>query len=403
MPQIANGVITGTAARYNTLSGDLGGFREIIRPGAFDRSLREIQEGKRHCDARTQHKGGLDVCGTTRNGSLRLRSDNVGLHYDIDPPATQNGQDLQVMIRDGYLSKSSFAFTCEPSGMRWDYTQRPPVVELLDVDLVDVAPCSGPAYEETAVAMRSLLQGSTGIPAPAPGGKSRVEIKNEAGRKTAELYLLDMIAPRWLQNYMPDTASTGRIIDELKAVPDAERIDVFISSPGGDVFEGMGIYNTLKQHAAPVHVFVQGYAASIASVIAMAGDHIQMGEGTFMMVHRAWTGMQGNAQDLRKEASLLDKVDGSIAGILAKRSGKSTKEVEALMAEETWMTAAESVDMGFADRISGTAVAMSGEHCRAMGFRKIPSALGGSLAAEPDRLAIMDLRAANQRALDRLK
>lgn len=378
-PRISDGVIRGVAAVFNRLSNDLGGFREIIKPGAFDRSLREIAEGKRQVDARIQHEGGLSVCGTTANGTLRLFTDDIGLNYEITPPDTTFGKDLTTMVRDGYLRHSSFAFECGDDQVRWNWKEKPPVVEVMDVDLIDVAPCSRPAYDETTVAVRSMISRAH-TPKPESNTKTRVEMRYDGQKKIVEFYLLDQVLPGWMKNYFPDIVTAGSIVDELGAHPDAERIEMYVNSPGGDVFEGISIYNTLKNHPAPVHVNVIGMAASIAGVIAMAGDHIQMGEGSFLMVHNAWTGARGNAMEMRNTAKLLDKIDGSIAGILANRSGAEQKQVLKWMADETWFTASEAVDAGLADRISPSAPATAGDEgkrARAMGYRNIPSILGG--------------------------
>lgn len=402
-PQITGGTIRGVAAVYNRISNDLDGFREVIRPGAFDRSLREIAEGKRTVDARIQHEGGMSVCGSTANGTLRLFSDADGLNYELTPPDTQNGRDLQTMVRDGYLRHSSFAFDCREDQVRWDWTTRPPVVEVLDCDLIDVAPCSRPAYEETTVKVRSMMKPPAEMPRFSESG-TRVEMKAEGDRKVVEFHLMDAVMPNWMRKYDPNLVTSGSIIEKLNQYPDAERIDLFINSPGGEVFEGLAIMNVLREHPAPVHVSVRGLAASIAGVIAMAGDHIQMGAGTFLMVHGAWTIAEGNAQEMRNTANLLDKIDGSIADILAKRTGQDVKAVEKWMKVDTWFTAEEAVAAGLADRVAGAesvaSAGVEGKRCRDMKFRNIPAALGGSYhEATAEQVNVRAMREANERAI----
>jgi ATP-dependent Clp protease protease subunit len=411
-PKIANGVIRGVAAVFNQLSNDLGGFREIIRPGAFDRSLKEIAAGQRHVDARIQHQGGLHVCGTTANGTLRLWCDNVGLNYEITPPDTTDGKDLVVMVRDGYLRHSSFAFECSDDSIAWNWSEKPPVVEVHDLDLIDVAPCSRPAYDETTVAVRSMMNRAPGLPKFAKAG-TRIEAKAEGTGTVVEFHLYDAVKPSWMAKYIDGLVTASSITNQLKEYPDAERIDVFINSPGGDVFEGLSIFNTLKDHAAPVHVTVRGVAGSIAGVIAMAGDHIKMGEGTFLMVHGAVTGVMGNAQDMREMARLLDKVDASIAGILSRRSGADMKIVEKWMKDETWFTAEEAIDRRLADRVAGEKYEprpeLDGERCRELNLRNIPECLGGSdvRTLRRESATLDDVRQNNRkeilRALDKKK
>lgn len=130
------------------------------------------------------------------------------------------------------------------------------------------------------------------------------------------------------------------------------RIAVRINSPGGDAFEGVAILNLLRAQKKPIDVFVDGIAASAASVIAMAGDTITMGQSAMMMVHNAWSFCMGDGDDMRKCADTLDKVSASIGDAYVAKSGKTAAEVKAIMDEETWMGAQECVDMGFATAIA---------------------------------------------------
>lgn len=359
-------VISGYAAVFNSLSHDLGGYRETINPRAFDRTLKEVSEGKRHVAARIQHEGGLSTVGTTANASLRLSKDAVGLRYEIvDIPNTSAGRDLVELVSGGYISKSSFAFSIpnRDKGVSWNFSDNPPTRELLDVDLVDVAPVDGPAYEATSVEARCAALAEIA--------------ERRDGETKAEIFLLDEIVPTWVSRYMQDAVSSGKVIEALAAVPDAQSIEVYINSPGGDVFEAQTIYNTLKEHPAPVNVHVRGLAASAAGIVAMAGDTITMGEGAFIMVHNAWTIAAGNAAQLRDQSLLLDKIDGEIAGILAGRSKNDIKQVQKWMAAETWFTADEALAAGLATRKAGTAEPIDGERCRRMGFRNVPREIGG--------------------------
>lgn len=137
---------------------------------------------------------------------------------------------------------------------------------------------------------------------------------------------------------------------DLKALGKLSHINAHIHSPGGDVFEGMAIYNILKGHPAHKVAIIDGLAASMASVIAMAFDEVLMPESSYMMVHKPWGGIVGDANDMRDTADLLDKVEGSLIGAYAKKTGLSDDEIRALLAAETWMTGAEAVEKGFADR-----------------------------------------------------
>jgi len=390
-------VITGYAAVYNSMSEDLGGFTEIIRPGAFDRSLREIADGTRTVLARIQHEGGLSVVGSTDNATLDLWSDSIGLGYKIRKlPNTSAARDAVELIGGGYINKSSFAFEVGPAGRRWDSKAAPPVLELLDVDLVDVAPVDIPAYSAATVEMRQKIKAE--IPAPEPEAEP-------VATKKIELRIFDAIVPTWLSRYMTDTTSGGEVAEALAAVPDAERIDVYINSPGGDTMEGMAIYETLRAHPAPVNIHIQGMAASAAALIAMAGDTIQISQGGFLMIHNSWMAAQGNAREMRENAMLLDKVDLGMAKILAMRSGAELKAVQKMMDAETWMTAEEAVGKGFANNIIGKAAltVTDGERCREMGFRNIPAALGGSARVMRRAVTNEERRAITAAQIQKLK
>ncbi|MBV2144867.1 Clp protease ClpP [Falsochrobactrum sp. TDYN1] len=142
--------------------------------------------------------------------------------------------------------------------------------------------------------------------------------------------------------------TANRISAALRSIGSKD-ITVCINSPGGDMFEGIAIYNLLRAHPAKVTVEVLGWAASAASIIAMAGDDIRMGLGSFMMVHNAWGLVIGNRHDMRDAATLFDQFDAAIADIYAARTGMERAHIEQLMDAETFMAAAQAVEYGFAD------------------------------------------------------
>ena len=125
-------------------------------------------------------------------------------------------------------------------------------------------------------------------------------------------------------------------------------VTVSINSPGGDFFEGVAIYNLLREHPARVTVRVVGLAASAASVIAMAGDDILIGDGAFFMVHNAWAVAVGNRHDMQAAAGLLEPFDAAMADLYAKRTGMKLEEVVKLMDAETWLGAKAALQDGFA-------------------------------------------------------
>ena len=151
-----------------------------------------------------------------------------------------------------------------------------------------------------------------------------------------------------------------RISAALRSIGNRDVI-VRINSPGGDMFEGIAIYNLLRTHPAKVTVEVLGWAASAASIIAMAGDVIRMGLGSFMMVHNAWGVVIGNRHDMREAAILFDQFDAALADIYEARTGMDRVGIERLMDAETFMTAAQAVEYGFADAVDDGVAAPSGD------------------------------------------
>lgn len=148
-----------------------------------------------------------------------------------------------------------------------------------------------------------------------------------------------------------------QIQDALQSASNVSQINVHINSPGGSVFSGQAIYNMLKQHPANVTVYIDGLAASIASIIAMAGNKIVMPPGTMMMIHNPLVTMYGSyeASEMRDTADFLDKIKESLVATYTSRKTNKTKdEIIALMDATTWLTAQNAVDIGFADEVEGS-------------------------------------------------
>lgn len=133
---------------------------------------------------------------------------------------------------------------------------------------------------------------------------------------------------------------------------DVKTINAHINSPGGIISEGVAIYNALARHSANVIVHVEGIAASIASVIAMAGDEVRITEGSRFMIHDPWSIVMGSAEDLRGEAAILDGLKSDLIDIYAARTDQSRDDLSDWMQVETWLSAREAVDKGFADSMT---------------------------------------------------
>jgi ATP-dependent Clp endopeptidase proteolytic subunit ClpP len=149
----------------------------------------------------------------------------------------------------------------------------------------------------------------------------------------------------------------------------ATSITLRINSPGGDVFDGIAIYNAIRRHKAEVTAYVDGLAASAASFIAMAADRLIMSPHSQLMIHEASGLVIGNADDMRQMAELLDKSSDNIAGIYADKAGGTVAEWRARMKDETWMTDREAVELGLADAIDGDESGQSKAQVRNVDFR----------------------------------
>jgi ATP-dependent Clp endopeptidase proteolytic subunit ClpP len=165
------------------------------------------------------------------------------------------------------------------------------------------------------------------------------------GSETLEIDVYDVIGDSWLG----DAVTAKSVRASLKGAKNAKTITLRVNSAGGDVFDGFAIYNLLSEHGARVVAHVDALAASMASVIIMAADEIQIAPSGMVMVHNPWTMAMGDAEDLRAGAELLDKLRGQIADAYVARTGLDLAEVHALMDAETWMTAAEAKERGFVD------------------------------------------------------
>ena len=138
---------------------------------------------------------------------------------------------------------------------------------------------------------------------------------------------------------------------ELSAIK-AKQIDLHINSPGGQVFDGIAIYNLLLNHPANVTTYIDGIAASIASVIALAGNEVIMADNALFMVHNPSGMVMGTAADMRSLADVLDKIRGTMASVYSKKSGKTDAEISSMLDAETWFTASEALEAGFIDEIA---------------------------------------------------
>jgi ATP-dependent Clp endopeptidase proteolytic subunit ClpP len=169
-------------------------------------------------------------------------------------------------------------------------------------------------------------------------------------------------------------------LDELKTLGPVAELTVRINSPGGSVFDGVAIYNALKRHDARVTVWIDGIAASIASMVAMARDEVVMPENAMLMLHDPSGLVMGTATDMRAMAEALDRMRAGMVAAYRDKSGRDDAEIEALMRDETWLSAEEAVALGLADRVE--APVRMAAHFDLSRFRNPPPQLA-ALAATP--------------------
>ena len=168
-------------------------------------------------------------------------------------------------------------------------------------------------------------------------------IQGKATDAVAEIYIFDEIGAYGI--------TAQDFIAEMKEYKDTP-VNLRINCIGGDVFDGMAMYNIIKKREAKTTAYIEGIAASMGSVIALAADEVVMAENSLFMIHNAWGGAMGEAEDMRKTASVLEKISGEIASIYKRKTRLSLDRIQDMMDEETWLNAEEAYELGFIDSIS---------------------------------------------------
>ena len=168
-------------------------------------------------------------------------------------------------------------------------------------------------------------------------------IQSKTSNKVVDVYIFDEIGAFGM--------NAQSFIDEIKGFKNTP-LNLHINCVGGDVFEGMAIYNVLKKRTAETTVYIEGIAASMGSVVALAADKVVMAENSLFMIHNAWGGAMGEAKELKKTANLLEKISNEIADIYIKKTNLPYDKVKEMMDEETWLNADEAFELGFVDSIS---------------------------------------------------
>lgn len=221
------------------------------------------------------------------------------------------------------------------------------------------------------------------------------KIVAEDGETT--IYLYDSIVSDEDTAYWWGGVSAEKLVPLIREVRSGV-IHLRINSPGGDVFAAQAICQAIRDTGAKVIAHIDGYAASAATVVAVAADEVEIAEGGFYMIHNSWTWAMGNTNDLTATAALLSKVDGSLAAQYAKKSGMSLEDVRAAMDAETWYTADEAVAAGLVDRLAEGSKAEASWNMSAYAKAPKPAAP----AEPPDPAATAEHRARQQQRISML-
>lgn len=182
----------------------------------------------------------------------------------------------------------------------------------------------------------------------------RFEVANAAADE-ATVYLYDMIVSSKADAEWWGGVAAETFVPAFAAIT-APVIHLRINSPGGDVFAARAMETAVRSHKSKVITHVDGYAASAATYLALAGDEIEIAEGGFFMIHNSWSIAMGNAADFRQTAGLLDQIDNTIVATYAKRTGLDESAIRDMLAAETWIGAQQAVEQKWADRVSADEV-----------------------------------------------
>jgi len=239
-----------------------------------------------------------------------------------------------------------------------------------------------------------------GVPSGRPSAAVRSEILPSAlarwnmdlraaaadGQADRTISILEPIGFDW---WTGEGITAKRISAALRALGQGD-VTVHINSPGGDVFEALAIYNLLREHPGAITIKVLGLAASAASVVAMAGDTIQIARAGFFMVHNTWVVASGNRNDLRAVADWLEPFDAALADIYNARTGLEIEAICALLDAESWIGGSSAVEQGFADELlPSDQITQGSAKTNALAVRRLEAALRASGMPKAEALRLI--------------
>ena len=230
-----------------------------------------------------------------------------------------------------------------------------------------VAPAGRPCAGVTSEPQPSALERWNGGIRAASDNDNSISIFNVVGR-----------------DYWDEGVTAKRISGALRSMNGAD-VTVNINSPGGDMFEGLAIYNLLREYQGKVTVKVLGIAASAASIIAMAGDDIQIGRGAFLMIHNCWVVAMGNRHDFVELSTSLEPFDTAMADIYSARSGLDIATVQQLMDAESYIGGSDAVEKGLADSLLSADAVSDGDDSPSSALRKLDALLAKTNTPRSER------------------
>jgi ATP-dependent Clp protease protease subunit len=217
------------------------------------------------------------------------------------------------------------------------------------------------------------------------------------GAKAGELYIYNDIGGGFFGGI-----SAQDVAESLKSLGQIETLDIYVNSPGGDVFEGIAIYNQLKRLKATKNVYIDGLAASIASVICMAGDKICCASNAMMMIHNPYGMCMGTSEDMRATADVLDQVRDQLVDTYATRSGEDKAKISDWMNAETWWKADDAKACGFVDEVTDdTMDAQNMAFALLAKFKKTPEPLAAKSRSSNVLIAKMNMSKNLRNALEK--
>lgn len=326
-------------------------FREVIKKGVFQKAINRAK----NIDYLAEHDN-KRILASTSNGSLVIEETDEGVEMKANIVDTTYGRDAYALIKSGIIGHMSFGFRVIKNswGVCEDGT---PLRTIEDLELFEVSSLRNPAYSQSSISARGIEIEDVEVEVvdniekrnkvekyeTRDGDKQgSIEIRS-TDEKSANIFFRGYIGnSEWEKIFDPEACVPSDIRNSLEALSDKEVLNISINSGGGSVFGGVTIYNLLKKLPAKKIVNVDGLAGSIASVIMMAGDEINVNGA--VMVHKPSCRCGGNADDFRKMASELDVIQKMIVDIYMTRAkeGIDEKTINKLVNKETWMTDEEA-------------------------------------------------------------